>query len=60
MRKLKVFNQVSLDGYFTDENSDMSWAHKQDPEWQEFTAENAKGGGELVFGRKTYDMMKSF
>jgi dihydrofolate reductase len=60
MRKLSLFNQVSLDGYFTDENSDMSWAHKQDPEWMKFTEENAKPGGELVFGRKTYDMMKSF
>ncbi len=32
MRKLIVFNQVSLDGYFTDVDGDMSWAHKQDAE----------------------------
>ena len=32
MRKLIVFNQVTLDGYFADANGDMSWAHKdQDP-----------------------------
>jgi dihydrofolate reductase len=61
MRKLSVFNHVSLDGYFTDENSDMSWAHtNSDPEWDAFTAENAKRGGELLFGRKTYDMMASY
>lgn len=60
MRKLIVFNQVSMEGYFVDKGGDMSWAHKQDPEWNEFTAENAKGGGELVFGRVTYDLMNSF
>jgi dihydrofolate reductase len=59
MRKLSVFNNVSLDGYFTDQDCDMSWAHNQDAEWNAFTQENA-GGGELVFGRKTYDLMVSF
>jgi len=61
MRKLLVFNSVTVDGYFTDKNGDMSWAHKQDdPEWNAFTAENAKSGGELLFGRVTYDLMASF
>ena len=60
MRKLTVFNSVSLDGYFTDAKGDMSWAHKQDKEWNDFVAANASGGGELVFGRVTYDMMNSF
>jgi dihydrofolate reductase len=61
MRKLLVFNSVTLDGYFTDQNGDMSWAHKQDdPEWSAFTAENAKSGGELLFGRVTYELMASF
>ena len=60
MRKLVVFNQITLDGYFTGPNGDMSWAHKQDPEWTAFTAENASGGGELLFGRVTYEMMLSF
>ena len=60
MRKLSVFNNVTLDGYFTDSHSDMSWAHKNDPEWNSFTAENASGGGVLLFGRITYDLMASF
>jgi dihydrofolate reductase len=61
MRKLNVFNNVSLDGYFIDAQGDMSWAHNQDPEWQEFTTGNASGGqAMLVFGRVTYDMMRSF
>ena len=41
MPKLVVYNSMSLDGYFTDANGDMSWAHKKDPEWQAFIAENA-------------------
>lgn len=60
MRRLTVFNNVSLDGYIADANGDMSWAHKQDPEWNAFTAENAKGDAVLLFGRITYDLMASF
>ena len=60
MRRLIVFNSVTLDGYFTDANGDMSWAHKNDPEWNAFAAENAKGGGVLLFGRVTYEQMASF
>ena len=60
MRKLVAFEQMSLDGYFVDGNSDMSWAHKQDPEWSEFASCNTSGGGALVFGRVTYDMMAGF
>ena len=60
MRKLIVFNHVTLDGYFVDGNGDMSWAHKQDAEWNAFVQENASGGGELLFGRVTYELMASY
>ena len=60
MRKLTMFNSVSLDGYFTDGSGDMGWAHSQDPEWERFTSENAKGEAEFLFGRKTWQMMASF
>jgi dihydrofolate reductase len=60
MRKLVVFNSASLDGYFVDDRGDMSWAHQQDAEWGAFTSENASGGGELVFGRVTYDLMAGY
>ena len=59
MRNLIVFNQVTLDGYFTDQRGDMSWAHKHDPEWNAFVEENAQRGGELIFGRITYELMAS-
>ena len=52
MRKVMMFNQVSLDGFFTDGSGDMSWAHKSDPEWDAFVAGNARGSGELLFGRR--------
>ncbi len=57
MRKLIVFNNVSLDGYFVDANGDLNWAHNSDPEFYAFVQDNAKGGGELLFGRITYDLM---
>jgi len=60
MRKLVVFQNMSLDGYFTDLHGDMSWAHNADPEWTEFVAGNAGGESEMLFGRVTYDMMKSY
>ena len=61
MRKLSVFNHISLDGYFVDKNGQMSWAKAhQDQEWNSFVADNAKGGGELMFGRITYQMMAGF
>jgi dihydrofolate reductase len=62
MNKLIVFNSVSLDGFFTDINGDMQWAHNtnKDEEWDSFVASNAKGGGVLVFGRITYELMNNF
>jgi dihydrofolate reductase len=60
MRRLVVFNQITLDGYFTGADGDLSWAHRSDPEWNAFVEGNASGGGVLVFGRITYEMMASF
>ncbi len=60
MPKLYVFNNVSLDGYITDSKSDMSWAHKNDQEWLDFTRTNAQSGGVMLFGRVTYDLMIQF
>ena len=61
MRKLFVFNQVTVDGYFTDANGDISWAKQNpDPEFDEFVSDNASGGGVLLFGRITYDMMAGY
>ena len=62
MRHLSVFNNITLDGYFTAPNGDLGWAHggAPDPEFDAFVADNASGGGELLLGRKTYDLMASY
>lgn len=60
MRKLNVFNNISLDGFIADARGDMSWAHQQDPEWLAFTNENAGGESAFLFGRVTYEMMASY
>lgn len=62
MRRLIVFNHVSLDGYFTDAKGGFAWAQvgSNDAEYMQFVAENASGGGELLFGRVTYDLMASY
>lgn len=62
MARLTAFNNISLDGFFTDGKNDMSWAHARpdDVEFNSFVAENSQGGGTLVLGRKTYEMMAGF
>lgn len=60
MARLISFTQVSLDGCYADARSDMSWAHKDDPEQRAFVEENAGSGGTLVFGRITYEMMAGY
>jgi dihydrofolate reductase len=62
MRKLVVFNHVSLDGYFVDADGSMRWAKggNLDPEWNAFVAENTGSGGTLLFGRITYQLMTSY
>jgi dihydrofolate reductase len=62
LSKLVVFNHVTMDGYFTNSKNDMSFAHRPepDPEWEAFVASNAGGGGVVVFGRITYELMASY
>jgi|SRR6266545_438749 len=62
MGKLVVFNNLTLDGYFTGVNGDLKWAHAatSDAEWDSFVADNATGGGLLLFGRITYELMASY
>lgn len=58
-----MFESLTLDGYFTGKDGDLSWSHgpaQQDPEWMEFVSGNASGGGALLFGRVTFEMMRSF
>jgi dihydrofolate reductase len=62
MRRLRVFESISIDGYFTDANEDMTWAYDvpRDADFDAWVGGNASGGGELLFGRKTYEQMAAF
>ena len=61
MRRLMMFNNVTLDGFFTDRRGTIQWAHqRQDEEWKDFTSSNASGGGALLLGRITYQEMAAF
>ena len=62
MRKLSVFEHLSLDGYYVDAHGDMRWAYRPEPdaEWDAYVAGNASGDATLVFGRVTYELMLGY
>src|SRR5687768_15020939 len=55
MRRIFLFMNVSLDGYFEDANHDIS-GFKND--FEAFSDQQGGAVDTLLFGRKTYDMMK--
>jgi len=59
MGKLVVFDFILLNGYYKGSNGDLSRAHG-DEETDAFAIASNKGGGILIFGRLTYEMMASF
>lgn len=59
MRKLGVFNLITLDGYFAGAGGDISW-HNVDEEFQELANKNANSGATLLFGRVTYQLMAAY
>lgn len=60
MAKIISFNFISLDGYFEGpEKGNFSW-HVHDAEGDQFSEKNLSQGATLVFGRKTYDMMRGY
>jgi dihydrofolate reductase len=59
MRKLFVFNLVSLDGYFEGPERDISW-HNVDAEFNDYAIAMLDSAGTLLFGRVTYELMAGF
>ncbi len=59
MRKLIVFNLVSVDGYFAGEDGDINW-HQVDDEFNKFAVEQTKTFGAIIFGRTTYELFESY
>jgi dihydrofolate reductase len=59
MRKVILFNLMSLDGFFEGPDHNLDW-HNVDEEFNEFAIEQLDATAGLMFGRRTYEMMASF
>ncbi|HVZ67058.1 MAG TPA: dihydrofolate reductase family protein [Patescibacteria group bacterium] len=59
MRKIIVFNMVTVDGYFAGSDGNIDW-HMVDSEFNDFAIKQTAEFGTLIFGKTTYDLMKSY
>ncbi len=59
MRKIRMFNLVSLDGFFAGPDGSIDW-HVVDGEFDRFAVEQTKTPGAIIFGRVTYQLFESF
>ncbi len=59
MRKLLMFNLVTLDGYFEGPNRDISW-HNVDAAFNAYAVDMLNSVDTLLFGRVTYELMARF
>jgi dihydrofolate reductase len=59
VRKVTLFNHVSLDGFFAGPNGELDWPNVDD-EMHEYAIGSAQAGGGLIFGRVTYEMMANY
>lgn len=59
MRKIVVFNLISIDGFFAGEDGNIDW-HMVDDEFNEFAVEHTKEFGAIIFGKTTYQLFADF
>ena len=59
MRKVFVFNMVTLDGFFAGPTGDIDW-HVTDEEFNRFAEEQLEDVDALLFGRVTYQLMAGY
>ena len=57
MRKIFLFINTSLDGYFEGPGHDISWSKG---DYEAFSPEESQGVDTILLGHRTYDMMASF
>jgi dihydrofolate reductase len=57
VRRIFLFMNVSLDGYFEGPDHDLSWSKG---DFEAFSPEESQEVDTMLFGHKTYDMMQSF
>jgi dihydrofolate reductase len=62
MRKISVFNHVTVDGFFAGPKGEIDWFKviPKDEEWDKYTHTRSQSGPTLIFGHTTYELMKSF
>jgi dihydrofolate reductase len=59
MRKIIVYNLVTVDGLFAGPNGEIDW-HNYDDEMGTYSLEQMKSLGALIFGKTTYELMASY
>jgi dihydrofolate reductase len=59
MRKIILFNMITLDGFFEGPNRDIGW-HNVDEEFNEFAIDQLNSADGLIFGRVTYQLMAGY
>lgn len=59
MRKIIVFNLISLDGFFAGTDGNIDW-HVVDDEFNQFAIEQTRKFGTILFGRVTYQIFEDF
>jgi dihydrofolate reductase len=59
LRKVIVFNLITIDGYFEGPGHEIDW-HNVDGELNNFSIEQLKTADTLLFGRVTYQLMESY
>jgi dihydrofolate reductase len=59
MRKIIVFNLLSLDGYFAGADGNIDW-HNVDSEFNDFAVEQTSQFGGIIFGKMTYQIFEEF
>jgi dihydrofolate reductase len=62
MGTINVFNHVTIDGFFAGPGGEIDWfkSIEKADDFDAFTHEQSKSGDGLLFGRTTYEMMKSY
>jgi dihydrofolate reductase len=59
MKKIIVFNMITVDGFFAGTDGNINW-HNVDAEFNEFAIKQLNEVGALIFGRVTYDLMAGY
>lgn len=59
MRKVIVFNMMTVDGYFAGIDGDISW-HVTDDEFNQFAIAQLQTTNTLLFGKVTYELMANY